>query len=72
MDVQIPPVFYRTLSPFGAEAQKRHETKAKYKEKEPVAQRQEMVSGTLALLRGLSRVAFHVSRALAPKGDEVL
>ena len=31
-----------------------------------------MVSGTLALLRGLSGVAFHVSRPLALKGDEVL
>ena len=35
-------------------------------------QRQEMVSGTLVLLCGLSGVAFHVSRALALKGDEVL
>ena len=39
---------------------------------EPVAQRQEMVCGTLALLRYLSMVAFVVSRAAAPKGDEVL
>ena len=31
-----------------------------------------MVSGTLALLSGLSRVAFYVSRASAPKGDEDL
>ena len=38
----------------------------------PVAQRQEMVSGTLALLTGLLRVAICVSRASAPKGDEVL
>ena len=41
-------------------------------EEEPVAQRQEMVCGTLALLRDLSIVAFPVSRAAAPKGDEVL
>ena len=40
-------------------------------EMEPVAQRQEMVSGTLSLLSGLPRVAFHVSRALAPKGYKV-
>ena len=39
---------------------------------EPVALRQEMVSGTLALLYGLSEAAFHVSRASAPKGDNVL
>ena len=39
---------------------------------EPVAQRQAMVSGILALLGGLSKVAFWVSRALAPKEDEVL
>ena len=39
---------------------------------QPVAQRQEMVSGTLALLHDLSEAAFHVSRALAPKGNEVL
>ena len=39
---------------------------------EPVAQRQEMVSGTLALLGDLSAVVFEVSRASAPKGDEVL
>ena len=32
-----------------------------------VAQRQEMVSGTLALLSGLLGVAFYVSRASAPK-----
>ena len=38
----------------------------------PVAQRQEMVSGTLALLDSLSEAAFYVSRASAPKGDEVL
>ena len=30
---------------------------------EPVAQRQEMVFSSLALLRGLSRVAFYASRA---------
>ena len=45
--VQIPPVFYRTSSPFGppfgAVAQKEEE-------EEPVAQRQDVVSGTLALL----------------------
>ena len=39
---------------------------------EPVAQRQEMVSGTLALLNGLSWAGFYVSRASAPKGDKVL
>ena len=39
---------------------------------EPVAQRQEMVIGTLALLSGLLMVAFEVSRALALKGHEVL
>ena len=39
---------------------------------EPVAQRQEMVSGTLALLSDFSIVAFDVSRASAPKEDEVL
>ena len=39
---------------------------------QPVAQRQERVSGTLALLDSLSEAAFHVSRASAPKGDEVL
>ena len=47
--VQIPPVFYRTSSPpvpSGAAAQK------------PVAQRQEMVIGTLALLSGLFMVGF--------------
>ena len=38
----------------------------------PVAQRLEMVSGTLALLNGLSWATFYVSRALAPKGDKVL
>ena len=47
------------------------EKKRKEKEK-PVAQRQEMVSGTLALLCGLPRAAFYVSRALALKGDKVL
>ena len=41
-------------------------------EMEPVAQRQEMVSGTLAPLDGLLGAAFYVSRASAPKGDEVL
>ena len=39
---------------------------------QPVAQRQEMVSGTLALLTGLLRAAICVSRASAPKGDVVL
>ena len=39
---------------------------------EPVAQRQEMVSSTLALLGDLSAVVFEVSRASAPEGDEVL
>ena len=39
---------------------------------QPVAQRQEMVSGTLALLNDLSEAASHVGRASAPKGDEVL
>ena len=38
----------------------------------PVAERQEMVSGTLALLNGLSEAAFYVGRALAPKEDKVL
>ena len=38
----------------------------------PVAQRQEMVISTLALLSGLFMVAFQVSRVLALKGDEVL
>ena len=38
----------------------------------PVAQRQEMVFGTLALLSGLFMVANVVSRALALKGDKVL
>ena len=37
---------------------------------EPVAQRQEMVFGTLALLSHLSMVAFQVSRAAAPKGTK--
>ena len=31
-----------------------------------------MVSGTIALLNGLSEAAFYVSRASVPKGDEVL
>ena len=47
-DVQIPPVFYRTLSPPvppGAAAQKQEGDK-----KKPVIKRQEMVIGTLALL----------------------
>ena len=38
----------------------------------PVAQRQEMVIGTLALLSGLFMVAFQASRASAPKGDKFL
>ena len=38
----------------------------------PDAQRQEMVIGTLALLRGLFIVAFEISRASGPKGEEVL
>ena len=38
----------------------------------PVARRQEMVIGTLALLRGLFIVAFEISRASGPKGEEVL
>ena len=37
---------------------------------EPVAQRQEMVFGTLALLTHLSMVVFQVSRAAAPKGTK--
>ena len=40
--------------------------------KEPGAQRQEMAIGTLALLFGLFRLAFEVSRALVPKGNEAL
>ena len=46
--------------------------KRKTEMKKPVAQRQEMVIGTLALLNGLFMAAFQVSRASAPKGDEVL
>ena len=38
----------------------------------PVAQRQEMVSGTLPLLSYLLSAASEVSRASVPKGDEVL
>ena len=38
----------------------------------PVAQRQKMIIGTLALLKSLYIVAFQVSRALALKGDEFL
>ena len=62
-DVQIPPVFYRTSSPLGPLPKNR---------KKPVAQRQDMVSGTLALIDSLSEAAFYMSRASAPKGDEVL
>ena len=51
---------------------KKMEKAEEKKKKKPVAQRQEMVSGTLALLGSLSRVAFYVSRASAPKGNEVL
>ena len=63
-DVQIPPVFYKTLSPpvpSGAVAQKvkqrkeqrekqKEKHRKKQREKQLVAQRQEMVISTLALL----------------------
>ena len=49
-----------------------NQKKWKFGHVEPVAQRQDMVSGTLALLNGFSGAAVYVSRASAPKGDEVL
>ena len=54
------------------EKEKEKEKKKREIEEEPVAQRQEMVIGSLALLNGLFMVAFWVSRASAPKEDEVL
>ena len=59
--------FYRTLSPIGAAA-----LPSPMKTKEPVAQRHQVVSDTLALLLFIGVDLPLGSRAAAPIGDEVL